>query len=76
MDDAADLKAPNFPGTPTTSSRFQALSGHLRPGPITYVAPLAAPLYPALDMTCAHGVLWYMEPTGDQIAAEAAAGIE
>lgn len=42
---------------------------------ITTVPPIVAPAYQPLDMRCPHGVLWYAEPTGDQIAQWAKDGV-
>lgn len=43
---------------------------------VTTTPPIVPPLYEPLDMRCPHGVLWYAEPTGDQIAKWAKEGVE
>lgn len=43
---------------------------------VTAVAPLVPPRYEPLGMKCPHGVLWFAEPTGWQIARWAEDGTE
>jgi ATP-dependent Zn protease len=42
---------------------------------VTHVPPLVPTDYEQLDMRCPHGVLWYTEPTSDQIAKWVAEGV-
>lgn len=42
---------------------------------VTHVPPLIASGYEPLAMRCPHGVLWHMEPTSEQIAKWAEAGV-
>lgn len=35
---------------------------------VTWVPPLIPSDYESLDMRCPHGVLWFTEPTSEQIA--------
>lgn len=42
---------------------------------VTVTPPLVAPRYEPLDMVCPHGRMWFMEPTGDQIARWNADGV-
>lgn len=35
---------------------------------VTHIPPLVPSAYEPLNMRCPHGVLWFMEPTGEQIA--------
>lgn len=35
---------------------------------VTTEPPIVEPGYEPLDMRCPHGVVWFAEPTGDQIA--------
>lgn len=34
---------------------------------VTHLPPIVPPRYEPLDMICPHGVLWFAEPTTDQI---------
>lgn len=43
---------------------------------VTYLPPLVAQVYESLGMVCPHGVAWYAEPTTEQIAQWAKAGVE
>lgn len=42
---------------------------------VTHLPPLVVPVYDPLNVTCPHGVTWYMEPTGEQIMQWAADGV-
>lgn len=42
---------------------------------VTHVPPLVSSGYDLLAMRCPHGVLWYAEPTSEQIAKWAKAGV-
>jgi len=42
---------------------------------VTHVPPLVRTPYKPLDMRCPHDVLWYVEPTSEQIAEWAREGV-
>ena len=55
------------------------LEDHLRiqhiEATISHLPPLVKTPYLPLDMLCPHGVLWYLEPTSEQIAEWAKGGV-
>jgi hypothetical protein len=51
--------------------RDQGVEAH-----VTSTPPLIQSPYKELAMRCPHGVKWYAEPTSEQIAAWAKAGVE
>jgi hypothetical protein len=43
---------------------------------VSHLPPLVPGRYEPLGMRCPHGILWHCEPTSDQQAAWARAGVE
>lgn len=57
---------------PFLLSKFRELSIEAN---VSHLPPLVASGYDQLDMRCPHGVLWYAEPTSEQISKWAEAGV-